>query len=336
MKAIVYHTYGSPDVLKLEEVQKPAPQDNEVLVKVVAASVNAADWHLLRADPFLARFAQGLLKPKNTILGVDVAGRVEAVGSKVTQFRPGDEVFGDLSACGYGTFAEFVCGTEDAFALKPATLSLEQAATVPLAAVTALQGLRDSGKIQAGHKVLINGASGGVGTFAVQIAKAFGAEVTAVCSTGKVEMVRALGADHVIDYTREDFTQNGLQYDLILAANGYHPLAAYQRALSPKGIYVMTGGTMPQLFQAMLLGPWRSRNTKQKMGSLMARPSQKDLLFVRELIDSGKVKPVIDRCYPLHRVPDAIRYLEEGHAAGKVVINVEQPVTTPPNGALIN
>ncbi len=336
MKAIVYHTYGSPDVLKLEEVQKPAPQENEVLVKVVAASVNAADWHLLRADPFLARFAQGLLKPKNTILGVDVAGRVEAVGSRVTQFRPGDDVFADLSQCGYGAFAEYACGREDAFVLKPATLSFEQAATVPLAAVTALQGLRDRGHIQPGQKVLINGASGGVGTFAVQIAKTFGAEVTAVCSTAKMAMVRSLGADHVIDYTQEDFTQNGVQYDLILAANGYHPLAAYQRALSPNGIYVMTGGSAAQFYQAALLGPWRSRNTKQKMGNLLARPSQKDLLFIRELVDSGKVKPVIDRCYPLHQVPDAIRYLEAGHAAGKVVITVEQAATTRPNGSMAN
>ena len=336
MKAIVYHTYGSPDVLKLEEVQKPAPQENEVLVKVVAASVNAADWHLLRADPFLARFAQGLLKPKNTILGVDVAGRVEAVGSHVTQFRPGDEVFADLSQCGYGAFAEYACGTEDAFVLKPTTLSFEQAATVPLASVTALQGLRDRGKIQTGHKVLINGASGGVGTFAVQIAKSFGAEVTAVCSTAKMAMVRALGADHVIDYTREDFTQNGVQYDLILAANGYHPLAAYQRALSPNGIYVMTGGSPAQFYQAALLGPWRSRNSSQKMGNLLARPSQKDLLFMRELVDTGKVKPVIDRCYPLHQVPDAIRYLEAGHAAGKVVITVEQADTTRPSGPPAN
>ena len=233
MQAIVYHNYGSPDVLKLEEVQKPVPQDDEVLVKVVAASAAAGDWHLLRAKPFLVRFMYGLLKPKYKILGADVAGRVEAVGRNVTQFQPGDEVFGDLSNCGFGAFAEYVAAPETALALKPTNLTFEEAAAVPVSAVTALLGLRH-GQIQPGQKVLINGASGGVGTFAVQIAKAFGAEVTAVCSTGKVELVRSLGADHVIDYTQADFTQNGERYDLILAANGYQPLAAYQRALSPR------------------------------------------------------------------------------------------------------
>jgi len=323
MQAIVYHNYGSPDMLNMEEVQKPAPKEGEILVKVVAASTAAGDWHLLRADPFLVRFMYGLLKPKYKILGSDVAGRVEAVGRNVTHFQPGDEVFGDLSLSGFDAFAEYVTAPEQALALKPTNLTFEEAAAVPVSAVTALLGLRE-GKIQAGQKVLINGASGGVGTFAVQIAKAFGAEVTAVCSTGKVELVRSLGAHHVIDYTKEDFTQNGQQYDLILAANGYRPLSAYQRALTPQGIYVMTGGSIGQMFEAMLLGSWRSKKGGQKMGNILAKPSQKDLLFIKELIEAGKVTPVIDRRYPLSGVPDAIRYVEAGHAKGKVVITVAQ------------
>lgn len=323
MQAIVYHNYGSPDRLNMEEVQKPTPQDDQVLVKILAASTGAGDWHLLRADPFLARFMYGLLKPKYKILGAAVAGRVEAVGRHVTQFKLGDAVFGDLSECGFGAFAEYVAASENAFVLKPTNLTFEQAAAVPVSAVTALLGLR-AGEIQAGQKVLINGASGGVGTFAVQIAKALGAEVTAVCSTRKVEMVRAIGADHVIDYTQADFTQNGQQYDLILAANGYQPLSVYQRALTPQGIYVMTGGATRQMFEAMLLGPWRSQKGGQKMGNILARPSQKELIFMKDLIEAGKVTPVIDRRYPLSGVPDAIRYVEAGHAKGKVVITVAQ------------
>ncbi len=323
MKAIVNTTYGSPDVLKLEQVEKPTPKDNEVLIQVVAASVAAGDWHLLRADPFLTRFMYGLLRPKHTILGAAVAGRVEAVGHTVTQFHVGDAVFGDVSECGFGAFAEYVAAPEHAFALKPTRLTFEEAATVPVSAVTALQGLRDQGHIQAGQRVLINGASGGVGTFAVQIAKAFGAEVTAVCSTGKMDMLRALGADHVIDYMQEDFTQNGERYDLIIAANGNRSIFDYKRALSPKGIYVMTGGSMAQMFQAMLVGPWLSRNSSQKMGNLLARPNQKDLIFMKELLEAGNVTPVIDRCYPLRDVADAIRYLEAGHAKGKVVITIK-------------
>jgi NADPH:quinone reductase-like Zn-dependent oxidoreductase len=324
MRAIVYHTYGSPDVLKLEEVQKPVPQDDEVLVKVLAASAAAGDLLLLRAKPFLIRFTNGLLKPKHKILGAAVAGRVEAVGRNVTQFQPGDEVFGDVSACGFGAFAEYVSVPENALALKPTRLTFEEAATVPVSAVTALQGLRDQGHIQPGQKVLINGASGGVGTFAVQIAKAFGTEVTAVCSTRNVDMVRSIGADQVIDYTQEDFTHNGQRYDLILAANGYHPISAYKRALRPKGIYVMTGGSMAQFWQAVLLGPLISMTGSNKMGNLLARPNQKDLVFMKELLEAGKVVPVIDRRYPLSEVPEAIRYLEEGHARGKVVITVDQ------------
>src|SRR6266700_763786 len=324
MKAIVNTHYGSPDVLQLKEVEKPAPSDHEVLVKVLAASAAAGDWHLLRAQPFLMRFTYGLLKPKHQILGAAFAGRVETVGRNVTQFQPGDEVFGDVSACGFGAFAEYVSVPEHAVALKPTRLTFEEAATVPVSAVTALQGLRDQGHIQPGQKVLINGASGGVGTFAVQIAKAFGTEVTAVCSTRNVDMVRSIGADHVIDYTQEDFTKNGQRYDLILAVNGYHPISAYQRALNPQGMYVMTGGSTAQLFQAMLLGPWLSRNGSQKMGNLGVKPNQKDLIFMKELLEAGKVTPVIDRRFPLRDVADAIRYVEEGHAKGKVVITVDQ------------
>ncbi len=318
MKAIVYHNYGSPDVVKLEEVEKPAPQDHEVLVKVQAASVNAADWHIMRGKPYFMRLMGfGLLKPKHKILGTDIAGRVEAVGINVKQFQPGDEVFGNIR----GGFAEYVCAREDALVLKPANISFEEAAAVPIAAVTALQGLRDKGQIQPGQKVLINGASGGVGTFAVQIAKAFGAEVTAVCSTRNVDLMRSIGADHVIDYTREDFTQNGQGYDLILAANGYHSLSDYQRALSPKGTYIMTGGSMAQLYQAMLLGPWISMTGRKKMGNLMAKINQKDLVCMKELLEAGKVVPVIERRYPLSQVAEALRYVEEGHARGKVVIS---------------
>jgi len=322
MKAIIYTRYGSPDVLEFKEVEKPAPRDDEVLIKVHAASVNAADWHLLRADPFLVRFMSGLLKPKNQILGADIAGRVEAVGSNVTQFQPGDEVFGDISGCGWGGFAEYACVAENAILLKPANLSFDESTAVPLAACTALQGLRDKGHIQPGQKVLINGASGGVGTFAVQIAKSFGAEVTAVCSTGKLDMVRSVGADHVIDYTQEDFTRNGQHYDLILAANGDRPISEYKRALAPNGTYVMTGGSTSQMFQALLIGPLITMTGSKKMGAGGAGPNIKDLAFIKELLEAGKVVPVIDRRYQLSEVADAIRYLEEGHAKGKVVITV--------------
>ena len=324
MKAMVYHTYGSPDVLKLEEVQKPVPQDDEVLVKIHATSVNAGDWHLLRAKPFLMRLmGYGLLKPKHTILGSDIAGRVEAVGRNVTQFQPGDEIFGDLTKCGFGAFAEYVCASEDALALKPANVTFEEAAAVPLAAVTALQGLRAKGQIKPGQKVLIYGAGGGVGTFAVQIAKSFGAEVTAVCSTRNVDMVRSIGADHVIDYTQADFTKNGQRYDLIFAVNGYHSIFDYKRALNAKGVYVFIGGSIAAMFQAMFLGPVISMTGRQKMGSMgVAQPSQQDLVFMKELLEAGKVVPVIDRRYPLGETAEALRYLEEGHAKGKVVITV--------------
>src|SRR5947209_4224074 len=324
MKAIVNTQYGSPDVLQFKEVARPTPKDNEVLVKVHAASVNAAELHLLRGKPFLMRLMGfGLLKPKNTILGAAMAGRVEAVGCNVTQFQPGDEIFGDLTRCGSGAFAEYVCASEDALALKPANVTFEEAAAVPLAAVTALQGLRAKGQIKPGQTVLIQGAGGGVGTFAVQLAKSFGAEVTAVCSTRNVDMVRLIGADHIIDYTQEDFTKNGQRYDFIFAVNGYHSIFDYKRALSPKGVYVMIGGSNAHLFQAMLLGPVISMTGRQKMGSMgVAKPNQKDLVFMKELLEAGKVKPVIDRRYPLGETAEAIRYLEAGHAKGKVVIMV--------------
>jgi NADPH:quinone reductase-like Zn-dependent oxidoreductase len=319
VKAIVFERYGPPDVLQLKEIEKPTPKDNEVLVRVLAASVNAYDWHMMSGKPFLVRLTgSGFLKPKDTLLGSDFAGRVEAIGKGVKQFKPGDEVYGMG-----GGFAEYVCRREDRVALKPANLSFEEAAAVPMAAVTALQGLRDKGQIQPGQKVLINGASGGVGTFAVQIAKSFGADVTAVCSTRNLEMARSIGADHVIDYTQEDFTKNGQRYDLILAANGYHSILGYKRALGPKGTFVMTGGSMGQMFQAMLLGPLMSRTGSKKMSSLMARQNQEDLVFLKELLEARKVVPVIERRYPLSQAAEAVRYVEEGHAQGKVVLTLE-------------
>jgi NADPH:quinone reductase-like Zn-dependent oxidoreductase len=323
MKAVVNTKYGPPEVLQLLEVEKPAPKDDEVLIKVHAASVNAWDWHLLSADIFLVRLmGGGLLKPKRRILGADVAGRIEAIGRKVKLFKPGDDVFGDIASCRAGGFAEYVCSRENLLAMKPAGMTFEQAAAFPMAAITALQSLRDKGRIQAGQKVLINGASGGVGTFAVQIAKSFAAEVTAVCSTSKLELARSLGADHVLDYTREDFTRMDRQYDLILGANGYHSLSDYKRALRPKGIYVMAGGTKAQIFSAMLWGPWMSMTGGKKLGGASTSASQKDLEILIELYEAGKVVPVIDRCYPLRETAEALRYLGQGHAKGKVVITM--------------
>jgi len=319
MKAIVYYEYGSPDVLKLEEVEKPAPKDTEVLVKVHAASVNYGDLPVLRGEPLQRLMGGGPLKPKHKILGDDIAGRVEAVGVNVKQFQPGDEVFG-ISV--FGAFAEYVCADEKYLASKPASMTFEEAAAIPYAAITALQGLREKGQIQSGKKVLINGASGGVGTFAVQIAKSFGAEVTGVCSTRKLDMVRSIGADNVVDYTQEDFTKSGQRYDLILAVGGYHPIFDYKRALSPEGIYVCPGGSLAQYIQATLLGPLMSMMGSKKLGSMYTNPNQKDYVFLIELFEANKVVPVIDRRYPLSEVPEALRYLEEGHARGKVVINM--------------
>jgi NADPH:quinone reductase-like Zn-dependent oxidoreductase len=324
MKAIIHKKYGSPDVLQLKEVEKPTPGDDEVLVEVKAASLNAYDWHFLSADIFLIRLmGGGLLKPKNTRLGADIAGRVETLGRNIRQLRPGDEVFGDIGSFGHGGFAEYISVPERALTIKPGNLTFEQAAAVPMAALTALQGLRDAGQIQPGQKVLIQGASGGVGTFAVQIARSFGAEVTAVCSTRNLEMALSLGAEHVIDYTKEDFTRNGQRYDLILAVNGYHPISAYKRALTPNGIYVMAGGSMAQIFQAMLLGPMMSTARGKKMRGVTARLSQTDMALLKELLEAGKVVPVIDGCYPLSETAEAFRYFEKVHTRGKVIITME-------------
>ncbi len=323
MKAIIYTQFGAPNVLQFKEVEKPTPKDNEVLIKVHAASINAADYRLMRGQPFVVRLAgYGLRTPRYPILGSDIAGRIEAVGKNVTQFKPGDEVYGDLSGTGLGGFADYATAPEHVLALKPSNLTFEEAAAVPMAAVTALQGLRDKGQVQAGEKVAINGASGGVGTFAVQIAKAFGAEVTAICSTRNVEVVRSLGADHIIDYKQEDFTRSGQRYDVILGVNGFHPLADYKRALRDNGRYVMVGGSDKQIFQAMLLGSWMSMGGNKKMSNVMQKPNQDDLVYMNGLFAAGKVKPVIDRCYPLSEAAEAMHYVESGQARGKVVISM--------------
>jgi NADPH:quinone reductase-like Zn-dependent oxidoreductase len=321
MKAIVIDHYGPPQDLRLAEFPTPEPRPGEVLVRVRASSVNAADWHLMRADPFLIRLMFGLRRPRFRILGADVAGEVLAVGPGVTQFKPGDAVFGCLSGGAWGAFAEYVCAPAAALALKPGRCSFEQAAASPLAGMTALQALQSSGGLRPGQTALINGASGGVGTFAVQIAKAMGAEVTAVCSTRNLELARSIGADHAIDYSQADFTQQAGRYDFILGANGYHPIAAYRRALTPTGRYVMAGGAGRQMTEAMLLGPWLSRGGR-RMGQVMMKPSAAGLETLRRMLESGQVVPVIDRSYPLAQVPAAIAYLEEGHARGKVVITL--------------
>src|SRR6266487_1798951 len=322
MKAIVQHKYGSPDVLKMEEVELPTPTDNEVLIKVHAVSVNLSDWEGLRGKPLYARIG-GLLKPKNKILGSDIAGQVETVGRNVTQFQPGDEVFGLM--WGYrGGFAEYACTAEKALALKPVGMTFEEAATIPQAAVIALQGIREKGQVQSGQNVLINGAGGGAGSFAVQLAKYYGAEVTGVDNTEKLDFMRSLGADHVIDYTREDFTKNGKQYDMILDVIAHRSVFAYKRALGPNGSYFMVGGSVATMFQMLLLGAWIRRTTGRKIRILAVQPNPKDMLYMTELFEAGKVVPVIDRRYPLSEVPEALRYLGEGHAKGKVVITVEQ------------
>jgi NADPH:quinone reductase-like Zn-dependent oxidoreductase len=326
MKAVVRRCYGPPDVLKVEDIEKPTPADNQVLVKVHAASANPLDWHYMRGKPYIVRMEAGVGAPKNPRLGVDFAGTVEAVGKGVKRFKPGDEVFGGK----YGAFAEYVIVDEDrALALKPASLTFEQAASVGVAAVTALQALRDEGRIQPGQKVLINGASGGVGTFAVQIAKSFGAEVTGVSSTRNVEMVRSIGADHVIDYTKEDYTQSGEHYDIILDNVGNRSLLDNRRVLNPSGKYVLIGGGGPDA------GPWiepfvgpikalvLSQFVTQDMGMFLAELNKEDLTILSDLMQAGKVTPVIDRSYKLSEAADAIRYLEEGHARGKIVINLE-------------
>jgi NADPH:quinone reductase-like Zn-dependent oxidoreductase len=328
MKTIVYSNYGSPDVLKCEEIEKPTPGDYEVLIKVCAASVNPVDWHFMRGTPYFLRIPAGLLKPKDRRLGVDVAGQVEAVGRNVTHFKPGDEVFG---AC-RGAFAEYVCTSELALAMKPDNVTFEQAATACVAALTALQGLRDKGKIQPGQKVLINGAAGGVGTFAVQIAKWFGADVAGVCSTKNMDMVRSIGADRIIDYSQEDFTKSGQRYDLIFDCVGNHSLSACRYVLNPKGIYIAVGGPsgrwMIGTLARAIIAPVLSRFVSQKLVMVLMRRSKEDLAIMGELMESGRVTPVIDKRYRLSEVPQAIRYLEEGHARGKVIITMEEPSTS--------
>lgn len=322
MKAIVYHDYGSPDVLKCEEIEKPTAGDDEVLVKVRAASANPYDWHFMRGTPYFLRLMAGLRKPKFTRLGVDAAGEVEAIGRNVTEFKPGDEVFG---AC-RGAFAEYACASQSRLAMKPNNVTFEQAASVPIAAISALQGLRDKGHLQQGQKVVINGAAGGVGTFAVQIAKSFGASVTGVCSARNVQMVRSIGADVVIDYAQENFTKSGQRYDVILDCVGNHSLLAYKRVLNPKGIYVVVGGSgSPWMFGFMarlIAAPVLSLFVSQDMGTLGAKIEKTDLAVLRELLAAGKVAPVIDKSYRLSEVPEALRYLERGHARGKVIVNV--------------
>jgi NADPH:quinone reductase-like Zn-dependent oxidoreductase len=320
VKAIVLTQYGGPEHLKLAEVAIPQPKDDQVLVKVYAVSVNSADCRLL-SGPFPRLLGFGLLRPNNKIMGADIAGVVEAVGKNVTKFKVGDELFGDISTA-FGGFAEFACAPESILVKKPASLSFEQAAAVPMAAVTALQGLRKGG-IQSGQQVAIVGASGGVGTFAVQIAQALGARVTAIASSNKIQLLRSLGVERVIDYTREDFTQTGQYYDLILAVNGYRPLAAYRRALKPQGTYVMAGGKGKQLTEAIVFGPLVSRRGGQTVTSLVASPSADDLAFVAGLLEAGKVVPVIERTYPLEETAEAVRYVGAGHAAGKVVISIQ-------------
>ena len=328
MKAVVYTDYGPPDVLEIRDIKKPVPTDDQVLIKVRAAAVNPYDWHFIRGTPYIMRMMiGGLRKPKDPRVGVDYAGTVEAVGKNVTQFKPGDEVFGNRT----GAFAEYLCARADrAIALKPANMTFEQVAGVPVAGLTALQGLRDHGKVQLGQKVLINGASGGVGTFAVQIAKALGAEVTGVCSTRNVDLVRSLGADHVIDYTKEDFTKGEQRYDVILDNVGTQPLSGFRRVLTENGICVIIGGggpndgkwvgPMSRPIKAKLMSPF----IKQKIGMMMAEGKPEDLKFLADLMQSGKVTPVIDRTYPLNEIREAVRYVETGRARGKVIITVAQ------------
>ena len=323
MKAIVYRCYGSPDVLEYEDVEKPIPADDEVLVRVQAASVNPLDWHYMRGSPYIMRLGSGLGAPEDPRLGVDFAGTVEAVGGNVSEFRPGDEVFGGRT----GAFAEYLTVPADrALVHKPANVTFEQAASVPIAAITALQALRDKGKVKPGQKVLINGASGGVGTFAVQIAKSFGAEVTGVCSTRNVDMVRSIGADHVIDYKKEDYTESGQQWDLIIDMVGNHSLLGNRKALTPEGIFVIVGGPagdwlgpLSAPVKAMILSPF----VGQEFVMLMAQMRKEDLTTLADLMRAGEVTSVIDRRFPLSEVPEAIRYSEEGHARGKIIINTE-------------
>jgi len=323
MKAIICNEFGLPDVFRLEEIQIPAPGDKDVLVQVHAASVTYSTLMLVRGKPFIGRLmGMGLFKPKHKIPGADIAGRVKAIGRNVNRFQPGDEVFGDLSNCGRGGFAEYVCAPDNALALKPINMTFAEASAVPEAALVALQALRDHGHIQKDQKVLIYGASGGIGTFAVQIAKYYGAEVTGVCSTANIELVRSLGADYVIDYHKEDFTKKEGLYDLIVATAGYRSIFDYKRALSTNGRYISTGGSMKQIFQAMLIGPFLSITSGKKLKSMLVKPN-KDLDFIKSIIEDGKLRTVIDRSYPLSEAAEAFRYYSQGHTRGKLVIRVD-------------
>lgn len=323
MKAITFSKYGAPEVLQLKEVEKPTPKDNQVLIKIMAASINAAEQHIIKGDPFPIRFMLGgIFTPKKNIPGADLAGRVEQVGKDVKKFKVGDEVYGDLSGYGWGTFAEYVAVAEDALTLKPNGTTFEAAASVPLAAVTALQGLRDHGHIKAGQKVLVVGASGGVGSFAVQLAKAFGAEVTAVASTKKLGLIQKLGADHIIDRNKEDFTKNGQSYDLILDAGAFRSLSDYKRILKPNGIYVLVGGSNGQLFKALLFGPLISMFGNKKMGSMLAKPNPQDLACLTEFIEAGKVVPALDKSFALSQTVEAMNYFNSGQVQGKIVIKI--------------
>jgi len=322
VKAIVYTKYGLPDVLHIKEVAKPIPADDEVLIKIQAVSVNRSDWEGLRGKPLYARLG-GLLKPRRPILGSDIAGRVEMAGKNITRFQPGDDVFGDILGR-MGGFAEYVCAREKALALKPATMTFEEVAAIPQAAVIALQGIRDKGQVRQGQKVLINGAGGGTGTFAVQLAKGYGAEVTGVDNSDKLDFMRSLGADHVIDYTQEDFTKTGNQYDLILDVVAHRSVFAYLRALKPNGRYFAVGGSIATMFQILFLGRWIRKTTGKNIRLLIVQPNLEDMVYITELCEAGNVVPVIDRRYPLSEVPEALQYLGAGCAKGKVVITVGQ------------
>jgi len=322
MKAIVRYQYGSPDVLRLADVEMPTPTDDEVRIKIHAVSINGSDREGLIGKPLYARLG-GLRKPGYPILGSDIAGRVERAGKNITKFQPGDEVFGEIPGY-HGGFAEYACAPERTLAHKPAGLTFEQAAAIPQAGTVALQGIRVKGQVKPGQKVLINGAGGGAGTFAVQLAKLHGAEVTAVDNTGKLEFLRSLGADHVIDYTRQDFTKTGKQYDLILDVIAHRSAFAYRRALKPNGTYFFVGGAVATLFQILLLGPWIKKSTGRNIRLLTVSQNNKDLIAITELCETGKVVPVIDRQYPFTQVPDAFRYVTEGHAKGKVIITLAE------------
>ena len=323
MRAMTASKYGSPDVLQLREVEKPSPKGDEVLIKVLGASINDWDWGILQGSSFVDRVMYGLLEPKIRILGCDVAGRIEAVGGEVKHYQPGDEVFGDLGACGFGAFAEYVCARENALALKPPRMTFEQAAAVPQAGMLAVQGLLDEGNLQRGQKLLINGAGGGVGTFGLQIAKHLGAEVTAVDNYGKLDLLRSLGADHVMDYAREDFTRMGERYDLILDVKTNRPIRDYVRALNPNGSYVTVGGSMPRILQALILGPWISRLHHKHIRIVVLKPN-KDLAVMKELFEAGMVTPVLDGPFKLHELPEAFRRFGGGHHRGKVIITMDQ------------